>query len=153
MIRRFLGAAAMAATVAVATPAVAHHAMQAEFDQNNVVVISGTLKKVNWVNPHVNFLIDVPNPDGTSTTWTLVHAGPNQMRAAGLSDRDFFKVGEKYTASLALARNGSPRGYVFTIKTPDEKFIYLTFGNVGSDPLNKDGKGGLGNGHPVAFQN
>ena len=86
---------------------------------------------------------DVPNPDGTSTTWTLVHAGPNQMRAAGLSDRDFFKVGEKYTASLALARNGSPRGYVFTIKTPDEKFIYLTFGNVGSDPLNKDGKGGL----------
>ena len=81
--------------------------MQAEFDQNNVVVISGTLKKVNWVNPHVNFLIDVPNPDGTSTTWTLVHAGPNQMRAAGLSDRDFFKVGEKYTASLALARNGT----------------------------------------------
>jgi hypothetical protein len=57
------------------------------------------------------------------------------------------------SASLALARNGSPRGYVFTIKTPDDKFIYLTFGSVGSDPLNKDGKGGLGNGHPTSFQN
>jgi hypothetical protein len=148
-------AVAIASVVALAAPRVvlAHHAMQAEFDQNNVVVISGVLKKVNWVNPHVNFLVDVTEPDGKVTTWTLVHAGPNQLRAAGLSDRDFFQVGKPYTASLALARNGSPRGYVFTIKTPDVKVIYLTFGSVGSDPLNKDGKGGLGNGRPTSFQN
>ena len=135
-----------------AAPVVAHHAMQAEFDQNNVVVITGTLKKINWVNPHVNFLLDVKEPDGSVTTWTLVHAGPNQMRAAGLSGRDFWQMGKEYSASLALARNGSPRGYVFTIKTPDQKFIYLTFGNVGVDPLNKDGQGGQGNGRPVKFQ-
>ena|SRR5712691_7449196 len=155
MIRKRLGGLALAGAFACAfaAPAVAHHAMQAEFDQNNVVVISGVLKKVNWVNPYVNFLLDVTEPDGKLTTWTLVHAGPNALRAAGLSDRDFFQIGKTYTASLALARNGSPRGYVFTIKTPDEKFIYLTFGAVGSDPLNKDGKGGLGNGHPTTFQN
>ena len=63
------------------------------------------------------------------------------------------EVMRRFAASLALARNGSPRGYVFTIKTPENKFIYLTFGAVGSDPLNKDGKGGLGNGHPTTFQN
>ena len=150
MMRKYLAALAVAIVVAAAGPrvALAHHAMQAEFDQNNVVVISGVLKKVNWVNPH-----DVTEPDGKMTTWTLVHAGPNQLRAAGLSDRDFFQVGRPYTASLALARNGSPRGYVFTIKTPEDKYIYLTFGSVGSDPLNKDGKGGLGNGHPTSFQN
>ena len=153
MMRRLLAGVAVAGLVAFATPARAHHAMQAEFDQNNVVVIAGVLKKVNWVNPHVNFLLDVTEPDGKVVTWTLVHAGPNQMRAAGLSDRDFFQIGGKYTASLALARNGSPRGYVFTIKTPDDKYIYLTYGNVGADPLNKDGKGGLGNGHPTTFQN
>jgi hypothetical protein len=143
---------AVVALAGTAAPVVAHHAMQAEFDQNNVVVITGTLKKINWVNPHVNFLLDVKEPDGSVTTWTLVHAGPNQMRAAGLSGRDFWQMGKEYSASLALARNGSPRGYVFTIKTPEEKFIYLTFGNVGVDPLNKDGKGGQGNGRPVKFQ-
>ena len=143
---------AVVALAGTAAPVVAHHAMQAEFDQNNVVVITGTLKKINWVNPHVNFLLDVKEPDGSVTTWTLVHAGPNQMRAAGLSGRDFWQMGKEYTASLALARNGSPRGYVFTIKTPDQKFIYLTFGNVGVDPLNKDGQGGQGNGRPVKFQ-
>jgi hypothetical protein len=155
MMRKLLAGLAVASVFAVVAPrvALAHHAMQAEFDQNNVVVISGVLKKVNWVNPHVNFLLDVTEPDGKMTTWTLVHAGPNQLRAAGLSDRDFFQVGKTYTASLALARNGSPRGYVFTIKTPDDKYIYLTFGAVGSDPLNKDGKGGLGNGHPTTFAN
>ena len=151
MSRKMFGVALLA-LLGLSVPATAHHAMQAEFDQNNVVVITGVLKKINWVNPHVNFLVDVKEPDGTLTTWTLVHAGPNQMRAAGLSDRDFWKVGATYTASLALARNGSPRGYVFTIKTPDEKFIYLTFGNVGVDPLNQDGKGGLGNGRPTKFQ-
>ena len=149
---RGCGVIAVMAVFALSAPVTAHHAMQAEFDQNNVVVITGVLKKINWINPHVNFLVDVKEPDGSMTTWTLVHAGPNQMRAAGLSDRDFWQLGKTYTASLALARNGSPRGYVFTIKTPDEKFIYLTFGNVGADPLNKDGKGGLGNGRPTKFQ-
>ena len=149
---RICSVIAVTTMFALSAPVVAHHAMQAEFDQNNVVVITGVLKKINWVNPHVNFLLDVKEPDGALTTWTLVHAGPNQMRAAGLSDRDFWQLGKTYTASLALARNGSPRGYVFTIKTPDEKFIYLTFGNVGVDPLNKDGKGGLGNGRPTKFQ-
>jgi len=153
MVRKVLGGLALASMVAFAAPAVAHHAMQAEFDQNNVVVISGVLKKVNWVNPHVNFLLDVTEPDGKVTTWTLVHAGPYRLPAACLSDHDFFYVGKPYPASLALASNGSSFGYVFTIKTPDDKFIYLTFGAVGSDPLNKDGKGGLGNGHPTTFQN
>lgn len=152
MPRTIWGVVALTAVLGMSVPAVAHHAMQAEFDQNNVVVITGVLKKINWVNPHVNFLLDVKEPDGSMTIWTLVHAGPNQMRAAGLSDRDFWQVGKTYSASLALARNGSPRGYVFTIKTPDDKLIYLTFGNVGADPLNKDGKGGLGNGRPTKFQ-
>ena len=104
MMRKLLAGLAVASILAFAAPrvALAHHAMQAEFDQNNVVVISGVLKKVNWVNPHVNFLLDVTEPDGKVTTWTLVHAGPNQLRAAGLSDRDFFQVGKTYTASLAL---------------------------------------------------
>ena len=66
MIRKVLAGLAVASVLAVAPPrvALAHHAMQAEFDQNNVVVISGVLKKVNWVNPHVNFLLDVTEPDG-----------------------------------------------------------------------------------------
>ena len=45
-----------------------------------------------------------------------------------------------------------PQEYATNVSTPDDKFIYLTFGNVGVDPLNKDGKGGLGNGRPTKFQ-
>ena len=105
-----------------------------------------------WVSGIFKFL--------KTTSMVLLNGGraywdhsANKVHFARVSDRDFFQVGKPYTASLALARNGSPRGYVFTIKTPDDKFIYLTFGSVGSDPLNKDGKGGLGNGHPTSFQN
>jgi hypothetical protein len=63
------------------------------------------MKKILWVNPHVNWQLDVKNPDGTLTTWTLVHASPGQLRSQGLSGRDFFKIGETYTASFAMARN------------------------------------------------
>src|SRR5258705_12355927 len=142
MMRKVLAGLAVASVLAMAAPrvALAHHAMQAEFDQNNVVVISGVLKKVNWVNPHVNFLLDVTEPDGKVTTWTLVHAGPNQLRAAGLSDRDFFQVGKPYSASLALARTGSPPGHIFTITTPDSKVLHLTFGACGSEPVTKPGQ-------------
>ena len=107
MMRKLLAGLAVASVArdcGSARAPLAHHAMQAEFDQNNVVVISGVLKKVNWVNPHVNFLLDVTEPDGKVTTWTLVHAGPNQLRAAGLSDRDFFQVGQELLAPASRSR-------------------------------------------------
>jgi uncharacterized protein DUF6152 len=117
-------------------PAFAHHATQAEFDQNNVRTITGVMTRVLWVNPHVNWHIDVKNEDGTTTDWTIVAAGPGGFRSIGLSGRDFFKIGEVYTASIALARNGSPRGHIMTFITPDGKTLKIWSGDF-NDPLGK----------------
>jgi len=50
MMRKVLAGLAVASVLAMAAPraALAHHAMQAEFDQNNVVVISGVLIFYLW---------------------------------------------------------------------------------------------------------
>ena len=136
------GLAVLIGLLSMSMPASAHHATQAEFDVYNVGVITGTLTKILWVNPHVQFILEVTDPKtGEKSNWTMTHAGPGALRAAGLSSRDFFKVGEIYTMSFGHARNGSPRGMLFTIKTPEGRYVYMTYGDVGNDPLGRDKTG------------
>ena len=130
------GLMALLAVLLIGVPVRAHHATQAEFDQNNVKTITGTMTRVMWVNPHVNWHMDVKNEDGSVTDWTIVAAAPGQFRSIGPSGRDFFKVGETYTASIALARNGSSRGHILTFITPDGKTLKIWSGNF-DDPLGK----------------
>lgn len=130
------GILAFVAALAVGATSYAHHATQAEFDQNNVVTIKGVMTRIMWVNPHVNWHMEVTNADGTKTDWTIVGAGPGAFRAIGLSGRDFFKIGENYEASIALARNGSSRGHIMSFLTPDKKTLKIWTGN-GDDPLGR----------------
>ena len=52
-----------------AVTVVAHHAFAAEFDANRPVEFTGTVTKMEWVNPHVWMHIDVDKPDGTKEAW------------------------------------------------------------------------------------
>ena len=58
--------------VVLSTPLLtAHHAAQAQFDKDSTQEITGVMKRVQWVNPHVRWYIDVDNEDGTVTTWQI----------------------------------------------------------------------------------
>lgn len=121
-----VGAALMAGgLVLAAMPAVAHHAVQAAYDQDKQATITGTLTKVMWINPHVRWFLDVKDENGKVTTWNISGAGPNGFRQIGISGRDVFKAGGTYTARVALARDGSPFGYIVYFILPDGRKIDL----------------------------
>ena len=87
-------------------PVVAHHSETAEFDSTKPVKVTGTITKVEWLNPHVWFYVDVKDPTGTVTTWGFSNAPPGALMRRGIM-KDALKVGAEVTVEGVRARDGS----------------------------------------------
>ena len=128
--KRILGALALLALPTLAGPAFAHHALQSEFDINGPAHRwTGTLKIVQWFNPHAHFLIDITDDAGKVTTWSFETAAPNGLRRIGFSSKGFFEVGKTYTVIGYPARDGSALAFVEQITLPDGRNVRIWFGD------------------------
>ena len=108
----------------------AHHALQSEFEINKPSRRwTGTLKSVQFVNPHSRFILDVTDESGKVTTWVFETAAPNGLRRAGFSQKGVFKVGEPYTFVGYQARDGSPMAFLESLTGPDGKTVKIWFGD------------------------
>ena len=90
----------------IAAPAAAHHSFAAQYDAAKPVTLTGVVTKVEWMNPHARFYIDVKNDDGSVTNWNLELASPNYLRRAGWSSTSL-QQGDEVTVEGSLARSGA----------------------------------------------
>ena len=116
-----LGSAVLGGLLVVGTQTQAHHAVASVYDLNKEVVLEGQLTKLNFVNPHPNLLVAVPNADGTVTQWTLTTASIQNLTRQGI-DRTSIKPGESLKITILPARNGSPSGFVRRLDLGDKTF-------------------------------
>ena len=116
---------AMLGFLLAATPITAHHAIQAQFDQDRLATITGVMRRVMWINPHVRWFLDVEDENGDVTSWNISGSGPGAFGRVGISGRDVFVTGETYTATIALAKDGSDFGYIVSFILPDGRKIDL----------------------------
>jgi hypothetical protein len=93
-----------------APPALAHHSL-APYDRETSRTIEGVVKRYEFVNPHVKFLLTVTNPDGSSTEWFFESSNVSRMRARGFNSVSA-RVGDKITVRYNPLRSGSPGGYL-----------------------------------------
>jgi hypothetical protein len=115
---RFYGLAAGAALLAWGLPVLAHHSGAAVFDNTKKIDLTGVVTKVEWVNPHAHFYIDVKDSAGKVTNWNLELASPSILVRNGWK-RNSIKEGDTVTVTGSHARDNSNFGIAQTIVFPD----------------------------------
>ncbi len=119
-----------------AWPVLGHHSFSAEYDADKPVQVAGVVTKVEWMNPHARFYIDVKDESGTVTNWELELGSPNALMRLGWT-RHSLEAGQVVTVEGSLAKDGSKLANARKVTLADGRKV---FAGSAADSENKDGK-------------
>lgn len=111
-------------TVFGVLPVNAHHSFLAEFDADRPVQLRGVLTKIELINPHSWFTIDVTEADGTVVSWAIEAGTPNTLFRKGIT-RDTLPLGTEIVVDGYQAIDGSNTASGRDITFPDGRQVYL----------------------------
>jgi hypothetical protein len=105
------------------TTAFSHHSFAAEYDPNKTLQVKGTVTKVEWMNPHARFYVDVRDDQGEVTNWNFELGSITLLQRLGWR-RNSLQVGEQVTVQGYPAKDGSKRANARSLVLADGRKIF-----------------------------
>jgi hypothetical protein len=112
-------------------PVAAHHAFAAEFDATKPVEFTGTVKKMEWINPHVWIHLEVTKPDGTAEDWAFEAGTPNVLFRRGFTKASLLP-GTKIKVDGYRAKDGTRRANGRDLTLADGTKLFLGSSGTGA---------------------
>ena len=123
-----LGVGSLVATM----PVFAHHSFNAQYDRAKPTTLNGTVKRVDWINPHARFFVEVMT-NGKPVLWEIELAAPAGLMRQGWT-RNSLKIGDVVTVNGSLAKDGSNLANATTVTLASGKRVFA--GSSGGDEQN-----------------
>ena len=128
-------AACLGLLVSVA-PALAHHSFAAEYDTSKPIKVTGVVTKMEWMNPHARFYVDVKEADGTVSTWNFELGAIPVLLKQGWR-KDALKPGDQVTVDGNRAKDESHTAAAREVLLPDGRRVFGGSASDGSAPPNQ----------------
>jgi hypothetical protein len=113
----------LVALLGASLPVAAHHSFAAIFDSAKPVKVTGTVTRVEWMNPHTWLYLDAKNPDGGVEQWSFELGSPNRLMRFGWN-QDSLPTGTTVTITGSRARDGSLKAAADKVTLPDGKQLF-----------------------------
>ena len=141
---RLLTVAGSAVALLLSTlPAAAHHSFAAEFDASRPIKLTGTVKRMEFSNPHSWLYLEVKTEAGDIQEWAVEGAAPNALLRRGWN-RNSLPAGTVVNVQGFQAKDRSFRAAGRNVTLPDGKSLFV--GSVGIGAPDEGAGGAAGEG-------
>jgi hypothetical protein len=110
-------------TAMLAGTALAHHSL-AMFDTTKIVVKAGTLREVQWTNPHSYFMLTEAGTEAAPKEWAIEGPSPNGLIRRGWKHNEI-NAGDRVSITFHPRKDGSAGGILMSIRLPDGRELML----------------------------
>ena len=125
--------AATAGLFLAAVPVFGHHSFATEYDRSKPVTLTGSVTRLEWINPHARFHMDVKDENGTVANWEIEMGSPAGLLRLGWT-RNSLKFGEVVVVSGYLAKDGSNLANSTTVTLNGKRLFSGSSAENGSNP-------------------
>ena len=109
---------AVCGALLASTAALAHHSFAAEYDQNKVVKVTGTVTKFDLSNPHSWIYLDAKGDNGQVVHWAFETGSASVLYKRGFR-KDTIKPGMEITITGYGAKDNSHTADAQQLTMPD----------------------------------